>query len=134
MNEIFTEKLAYSKAFVFVMENYVEVLKAGFSELSLCIHNEMTVTYMVNNGEVVSACVYEMDTKKDQAWIYIAATARHRRGEGLYDHVYTEVENVCKAHGMKVLNSNIHTHNTSMIEHAIRHDRELLWFRSRKYL
>lgn len=134
MNEIFTEKLAYSKAFIFVMEHYVEVLKTGFSELSLCIHNEMNVTYMVKHGEVICACVYEMDTKKDQAWIYLAATAKHCRGEGHYDYVYNEVESVCKAHGMKVLNSNIHVHNNSMIEHALRHDRELLWFRSRKYL
>jgi hypothetical protein len=134
MNEIITEKLAYSKAFLFVMEHYLEVLKAGFSELSLCINNEMNVTYMINNGEVVSACVYDMDTNKGQAWIYIAATAKHRRGEGLYDYVYEEVENVCRANAIKVLNSNIHTHNTAMIEHAIRHERELLWFRSRKYL
>lgn len=134
MNEIITEKLAYSKAFIFVMEHFVKVLKAGHSELSLCINNEMNVTYLIEDDEVVSACVYELDTRKNQAWIYIAATAEQHRGCGYYDEVYKEVENVCKTNGMKVLNSNIHIENTAMIKNAFRNGRDMSWYRSRKYL
>jgi ribosomal protein S18 acetylase RimI-like enzyme len=134
MREIITEKLAYSKAFIFVMDNFVEILKKGHSELSLCISNEMTVTYMIDEDIVIGACVYDMDDRKRQAYIYTAAVDKFYRNEGVYNTIYKEVERVCRMSGMKVLNSNIHVNNTAMIEHALRNDRELLWFRTRKVL
>jgi ribosomal protein S18 acetylase RimI-like enzyme len=134
MREIITEQLAYSKAFIFVMDNFVEILKKGYSELSLCISNEMNVTYMIDEDIVMGACVYEMDDRKKQAYIYTAAVDKFYRNEGVYTIIYKEVERVCRMNGMKVLNSNIHVNNTAMIEHALRNDRELLWFRTRKVL
>jgi ribosomal protein S18 acetylase RimI-like enzyme len=134
MREIITEQLAYSKAFIFVMDNFVEILKKGYSELSLCINNEMNVTYMLDEDLVMGACVYEMDDRKKQAYIYTAAVDKFYRNEGVYTTIYKEVERVCRMNGMKVLNSNIHVNNDVMIEHALRNDRELLWFRTRKVL
>ena len=134
MREIITEQLAYSKAFIFVMDNFVEILKKEHSELSLCINNEMNVTYMLDGDIVMGACVYDMDDRKKQAYIYTAAVDKFYRNEGVYTEIYREVERVCRMNGMKVLNSNIHVNNTAMIEHALRNDRELLWFRSRKAL
>lgn len=134
MREIITEQLAYSRAFIFVMDNFVEILKKGYSELSLCINNEMTVTYMVEGDQVLGACVYDMDDRKKQAYIYTAAVDKFYRNEGVYDAIYLEVERVCRMNGMKVLNSNIHVDNVAMIAHAKKHDRELAWYRSRKVL
>jgi hypothetical protein len=134
MREIITEKLAYSRSFVFVMENFVEILKQGHSELSLCINNEMNVTYMIEEDQILGACVYEIDSKKNQAYIYTAAVNPLFRKQGIYTSIYLEVEKVCRSVGMKVLNSNIHVHNQPMIEHAIKHNRELAWLRSRKVL
>lgn len=134
MNVIITETFAYSDAFIFVMENYVEMFKRGHCELSLCIRNDMNVTYMKIGDEVVSACVYELDHTKKQAWIYVAATAKIHRNSGYYEQVYEAVEDECRNAGMKVLNSNIHVDNVAMIQHAMKNDRELMWYRSRKYL
>jgi hypothetical protein len=135
MIEIYTDdRLAYSKAFVFVMEQFVNTLKAGHSELSLCINNSMTVTYAVIDNTVVGACVYEMDTVKRQAWIYTAAVEKLHRGCGIYDNIYKEVENVCRQNHMVVLNSNVHIDNQAMIQSALKNNREMLWYRTRKYL
>lgn len=135
MREIFTDtRLAYSKAFIFVMENFVEILKQGHSELSLCINNSMMVTYAIDNGEVVGACVYEIDAVKRQAWIYTAGVAAAHRGQGIYDDIYSEVEHQCRNAGMLVLNSNIHVDNAGMIANAKKHGRLLSWYRTSKQL
>jgi GNAT superfamily N-acetyltransferase len=135
MIEIYTDtRLAYSKSFIFVMEQFVNTLKAGHSDLSLCINNSMNVTYAVADEEVVGACVYELDPIKRQAWIYTAAVSESHRGQGVYDKIYKEVERVCKENGMVVLNSNVHVDNRAMIQSALKNDREMLWYRTRKYL
>lgn len=135
MIEIITnERLAYSPAFVFVMENFVELLKKGYSEHSLCIDNSMMVTYAVTDMAVVGACVYELNRVKNQAWIYTAGVDEKYQGQGIYDKIYKEVEAVCKSEGMRVLNSNIHVDNTSMIMSAAKNDRELSYYRSTKLL
>ena len=89
---------------------------------------------MLDEDLVMGACVYEMDDRKKQAYIYTAAVDKFYRNEGVYTTIYKEVERVCRMNGMKVLNSNIHVNNDVMIEHALRNDRELLWFRTRKVL
>jgi len=135
MREIITEPtLSYSKAFIFVMDHFVKMLKAGHSDLSLCIKNSMTVTYAVENEQVIGACVYELDHSKRQGWIHTAAIDENFRGLGVYEEIYKEVEQVCKTSGMIVLGSNIHVDNEPMIHHAEKNNRELLWYKSRKYL
>lgn len=135
MREIITEStLSYSKAFIFVMDHFVKMLKAGHSELSICINNSMPVTYALENGEVVGACVYELDKGKRQAWIYSAAVDEQHRGKGIYNEIYSEVERVCKDAGMVVINSNVHIENVSMLKSADKNGREMLWYRTRKYL
>lgn len=135
MREIITEPtLSYSKAFIFVMEHFVKMLKAGHSELSICINNSMTVTYAMEDGQVIGACVYELDKSKRQAWIYSAAVDENHRGKGVYTDIYNEVERVSKAAGMVVINSNVHIDNAPMIKSADKNNREMLWYRTRKYL
>lgn len=135
MREIITEPtLSYSRAFVFVMEHFVNMLKSGHSELSICINNSMTVTYAVEDGKVIGACVYELDQSKRQAWIYSAAVDEEYRGLGVYNDIYQEVEQVSKQAGMVVLNSNVHIDNAAMVKNADKNGRELLWYRTRKYL
>lgn len=135
MREIITEPtLSYSKAFVFVMEHFVKMLKSGHSDLSLCINNSMTVTYAIEDNQVIGACVYELDHSKRQAWIHIAAVNESHRSNGIYDEIYQEVEQVCKNSGMVVLSSNVHVDNAPMIKSASKNNRELLWYKSRKYL
>jgi predicted GNAT family acetyltransferase len=135
MREIITEPtLSYSKAFIFVMEHFVKMLKAGHSELSICINNSMTVTYALEDGEVIGACVYELDQGKRQAWIYSAAVDENHRGQGVYTDIYKEVERVSKSAGMVVINSNVHIDNAAMVKSADKNGREMLWYRTRKYL
>ena len=135
MREIITEPtLSYSKAFIFVMEHFVKMLKAGHSELSICINNSMPVTYAIEENKVVGACVYELDHSKRQAWIYSAAVDEDYRAQGVYSEIYQEVERICKDAGMVVINSNVHIDNVAMIHNAGKNDREMLWYRTRKYL
>jgi len=135
MREIITENtLSYSKAFIFVMDHYVQMLKAGHSELSICIKNSMTVTYAIEDNVVIGACVYELDPTKRQAWIYSSAVDENCRGQGVYNEIYQEVENVCKRAGMVVIYSNVHVDNLAMLANANKNSREMLWYRTRKYL
>lgn len=135
MREITTEPtLSYSKAFVFVMDEFVKMLKQGYCESTICMNNSMKVSYAVENDEVIGACVYELDKNKRQAWIYFASVSEKNRGQKIYDEIYAEVEKNCKSEGMVVINSNIHIDNISMISSAKKNNRELLWYRSRKFI
>lgn len=135
MKQIITEpSLSYSKAFIFVMDQFVKMLKLGHCEKSLCINNTMTVTYAVDGDTVIGACVYELDVPKRQGYIYIAAVDEEYRGQGVYNEIYKEVESVCKQHGIVVLNSNVHVDNIAMIKSAEKNNRKLSWYRSSKQL
>jgi hypothetical protein len=135
MIEIITNtRLAYSPAFIFVMENFVKILKEDHSEHSLCIDNSMMVTYAVDQSVIVGACVYELNRVKNQAWIYTAGVKEEYQRKGIYDIIYKEVESVCKAEGMVALNSNIHVDNIGMIRSAAKNNRKLSYYRSTKLL
>lgn len=128
------DRLAYSEAFVFVMDNFVRILKAGHAEHSLCINNSMHVTYAVEDNTIIGACVYDMDMDKRQAIIYSAGVDPRYQGEGVYQEIYEEVERVCRAEGMKVLNSNIHVDNEAAIASARKNNRNVSYYRTSKKL
>ena len=135
MREIITDtRLAYSEAFIFVMDNFVKILKAGHSEHSLCINNNMHVTYAKENDSVIGACVYELDMNKCQAIIYSGGVDKAYQGTGVYQQIYEEVENVCRSNGIKVLNSNVHVENQAMLASAAKNGRKLEYIRTTKRL
>lgn len=135
MRQIITDDtLAYSEAFIFVMDNFVRILKAGHAEHSLCINNSMYVTYAKEGDKVIGACVYDMDMDKRQAIIYSAGVDKAYQNSGVYQEIYTEVEETCYRHGMRVLNSNIHIENQAMLASAVKNGRKLEYFRTTKRL
>lgn len=135
MIQIITDKtLAYSPAFVFVMDNFAKILKAGQCEHTICFGNGSHVTYAENDGEVIGACVYEFDDVKKQAYIYTAGVDIAWRNRGIYQQIYFEVESLAKEAGMKVINSSVHIENQAMLSSAVKNGRVLTHYRTTKVL
>lgn len=135
MRKIITdETLAYSKAFVFVMENFTRILKAGQCEHTICFGNGSRVTYMLDDDIVIGACVYEFDDVKKQAYIYTAGVDSIHRNKGIYQEIYNEVEKLARQNGMKVINSSVHIDNQAMLAAAVKNGRMLTHYRTTKVL
>lgn len=128
------ETLAYSKAFVFVMENFTRILKAGQCEHTICFGNGSSVTYMMEDDTVIGACVYEFDMVKKQAYIYTAGVEPVYRSRGVYQEIYDEVEKIARSKGMKVINSSVHIDNQAMLASAVKNGRMLTHYRTTKVL
>lgn len=131
---IMDERLAYSPAFVFVMEQFVDLLHKGHADQSLCMTNSMRVVYAKNASGVVGACVFDLDYSKGQAWIYMAAVDDDYRHQGIYQQIYSTVEDICISEGMRSIGSNVSVYNSPMIDFAIKNDREMRWFKTTKRL
>lgn len=94
----------------------------------------MHVTYARDDGVVIGACVYELDLDKGQAIIHSAGVEKAYQGKGVYQEIYTEVEEVCYRNGIKVLNSNVHIENQAMLASAVKNGRKLAYYRTTKRL
>lgn len=127
--------LAHSRAFKFVMREYVKHLEAGYADDELTISNSSNVTYAMLDGEVVGACVWSVDTQKRSAWIFFSAVHEDHRRKGIYTHIFQKVCNSARARGAVVISSGVHHQNEAMLEVLKKqHGREVKWYRVRKNL
>lgn len=133
--EIKTEKtVANSKAFVFLLEQYLAIVKAGHADMELSYSNSSTVTYALIDGEVVGACAWYIDQGKRAAWILFSAVAPDRRRQGIYSAIAAAVEKQAKTWGAVALYSGVHVTNDAMIAAAQGTGRKLGWYRAKKDL
>ena len=126
---------AHSKAFIFVMDHFVKLLKAGMAEQELCFHNAVQVAYVEDeDGDVIGAAIFDLDKTKRQAWIYLAAVAADHRSQGIYSAIYRKIEDIARNEGMKGLGSNVNVRNAPMLATAEKNGRQLIAYRVKKAL
>lgn len=127
--------VANSKAFVFLLEEYLALLKRGHGDNEFAYGNNAQCTYAVDdNGAVIGACAWFIDHNKRAAWILFSAVAAAHRRQGVYTAVRTEVERIAKTKGAAAIYSGVHVENEAMIAAARASGRQLGWYRAKKQL
>lgn len=134
--KIITEKtLGNSTPFVFVMDQWVKLLKSNLAGTTVCFSNSSRVTYaQSDSGQVIGAVVYNFDTAIRETWICLAAVDENYRGQGIYTQLFDAVCEESRAQGMKYVASNIHVNNASMLKSAEKQQRNLSYYRSKTAL
>lgn len=117
MKIVTEDTLAHSKAFVFVMEQFVQLLKEGLSDMETPFGNNFKVTYMIteDTGEVVSAIVWGNDLSRRISTLNFVCTAYEHRRKGYYTQLFNEVQRLMKSKGSTLLYYNVHTNNSQML-------------------
>jgi len=129
------QTFAHSKAFLFVMDHYVKLLKAGYGDNEISFSNHSLVSYALDKtGKVVSASVWSYDANRRAVSVLFSATLETERGKGLYRKVFAEVERNAKLKGAVVIFSGVHVDNGPMIKAAKQTGRNLSWYRVKKIL
>lgn len=128
--------LAHSKAFIFVLDEYVKLLKNGFGELELFFNNTSSVTYLLDEStdEVVSAIVWGVDLQRRVGTIHFSATSESHRNNGYYKRLLTNVESSMKNRGVVVFYSGVHVDNETMLQLTESTNRKKTFYRVKKYL
>lgn len=126
--------VANSKAFVFILEEFVKTVKAGFADHELAFGNSANITYALDGEQVIGACAWHIDTTKRAAWILFSAVAEERRQQGVYKRICKAVELKASLAGAVALYSGVHVKNDPMIAAAQSSGRELGWYRTKKVL
>ena len=134
INVITESTIAHSKAFVFALEHYLLLVKAGHADNELVYNNSAPVTYAVENNIVIGVSVWDFNPAKRAAWILFSAVAVEHRRKGVYTAIFKEVEKNVKRKGAVALYSSVHVTNNKMIEAARTNGRELGWYRTKKTL
>ena len=87
----YSKKLALSPAFVFVMEAFVELVKAGHTVHKMFFSNNSHIVYMEHEGKVIGALVYMIDEVKEGNILFSHVLPEYRR-QGIYKLMYADAE------------------------------------------
>lgn len=130
------ETLAHSRAFIFVLDHYVQLLKNGFGEPEFYFGNSSRVTYLYDpsTSDIISACVWSIDPTRRAGTIHFSATEQSRRKQGHYKKIFTEVQRMMINKGAVTLYSSVHLDNEPMIAAAESSGRKKSFYRTKKSL
>jgi GNAT superfamily N-acetyltransferase len=128
------DSLAHSKAFVFVLEEYLALVKAGHADYDLPFTNGSLVAYALLGDQVIGASVWSYDPPKRAAWVLFSAVAEEHRKQGIYKQLIHFVEQQAIRKGAAALYSGVHVTNDAMIAAAQASGRTLGWYRTKKPL
>lgn len=130
------ETLAHSRAFIFVLDHYVQLLKAGFGDLEFYFGNASRVTYIYDEStsEIITACVWSVDATRRTGTIHFSATEQSRRRQGHYKKIFNEVQRLMISKGAVSLYSSVHLDNQPMIAAAESSGRKQAFYRTKKSL
>ena len=136
MKVVTEDTLAHSRAFVFIIDQFAKLLKAGFGDTEFTFGNNNFVTYLYDetSKEVLSASVWSFDPTRRASTVHFSATAEEHRGKGYYKQVFAEVERRVKMKGAVALFSGVHVDNGKMVELAKQTGRQANWYRTKKVL
>jgi len=133
MKIIFEETLAHSKAFIFILDQWVKLLKAGQGDNELPFSNSSFVCYAIDDkGVMLGASVWIYDTSRRTANVLFSAVDEQHRRKGLYTLIIQEVERRAKLKGAINLYSGVHVSNQTMIATAAKVGRKAGWYRLKK--
>lgn len=128
------ETLAHSNAFIFVLEHWVELLKAGHGDTEFSFGNQSMVTYASDNNVVVGSIVWGYDPARRAATEILTAVAKSYRRQGIYTSMITEVMRRAKLKGAVNIFSGVAVTNLPMLEHVAKAERNPNWVRTKKSL
>lgn len=127
--------VANSKAFVFLLEEYLALVKRGFADNEFAYGNGSMCTYAVDDaGSVIGACAWFIDNGKRSAWILFAAVAEPHRRHGVYSALQAEVERIARAKGVAALYLGVHVDNDAMVATSKGAGYRQSWYRAKKEL
>lgn len=134
MHSIKTEEtLANSKAFVFALENFLELVKNGHADTELAFINSCKVTYAISEkNEILGCTVWGIIKQKSSAWIYFSATDKKHRKKGIHSEIIKEVEKQAKILKCKAVYAGIHVSNAPMNLAMKKNGYSQSWYRVKK--
>lgn len=130
------ETLAHSRAFIFVLDHYVQLLKVGFGDPEFYFGNASRVTYLydASTSEIITACVWSIDPTRRTGTIHFSATEPSRRRQGHYKKIFNEVQRLMINKGAVSLYSSVHLDNEPMIAAVESSGRKQAFYRTKKSL
>jgi len=126
--------LAGSKAIVFVLREYADMLDRGHAELEISFYNVSRVSYLLDDNLVIAACVWVYDPPKLMGWTYFTGVAEKHRGQGLYSRLSEGVEIEMKKLGATTSCSSMWVDNKTAIAAAEKHGKKVFAARTRKII
>jgi len=128
------DTLAHSKAFIFVMDQWVKLLKLGYGDTELAFGNQSLVTYALADDQktVLAAIVWSYDSGRRVAGELFSSVAEEHRRTGIYTKVIAEVERRAKLRGAVALYSGVHVNNVQMLTSVEKEGRRVDWYRVKK--
>lgn len=132
-NVVTANTLANSKAFVFVLNAYTELVNIGHADCELAFDNTNLVTYAEHEGKVIGSCVWMM-TLKRSVWILFSAVDKDWRRMGVYTAMLNQLDKEARQAGAVTILSGVHVNNVAMIAAAVKHGRAPKWIRMKKDL
>jgi len=133
MELCFSRKLAFSPAFVFVMEAYVELLRAKQTVHKMYFSNNSHVVYMIHDDKIIGATVYMVSDDREGNILFSHVLSEYRR-QGVYKKMYEEAERRLIEQGARVIISFTWHDNEAMLETYKATGRELTSIRVEKII
>lgn len=135
MRILYENTVANSKAFLFLLEEYLALLKRGHGDNEFAYGNGAQCTYAVDDNDVIiGASAWFIDHNKRAAWILFTAVAESSRRQGVYTAMRKEIERIAKSKGAAALYLGTHVTNDAMIAATKAAGKQLGWYRAKKSL
>lgn len=133
--KIVTESsVAHSKAFVFLLDQYLALLKAGHADHEFSFNNSSLVTYAIEDDIILGASAWVVDPLKRIAWILFIAVAEEHRRKGIYKVISSEIESQAKKRKAVALYSTVHVDNDAMLNSIESTKNQKQWYKTKKEL
>lgn len=127
------QSFAHSPAFLFMLEEFVKLVKTGYADNELNFTNSSFVDYALDDQQqVAGGCIWTYDPLKRSAWILFSAVRENMRKKGVYKSIIVNVERIAKQKGAIVIYSSVHVDNEAMIAAAKSSGRQPNWYRAKK--
>jgi RimJ/RimL family protein N-acetyltransferase len=109
--------LASSKAFIFVIEEFLALLKKGHAKPRLPFLDNTTVTYTWDDAteRVLGATTWSVDHERRDGLIGLSLVAEEFRGKGIYKQQMKEVNRRMHALGCITVHAFVHKDNLVML-------------------
>lgn len=129
------ETFAQSKPFLFVVSQWVDLLKAGHGDMEFSFGNQALVTYAHNiEQEILGAIVWNYDNTRRVANELFSVVDNAHRKKGIYTLILGEVTRRAKLKGAVAFYSGVALENDTMLSVMSKTERSPTWYRIKKSL
>jgi hypothetical protein len=127
--------LAHSKAFIFVFDEWVKLLKAGHGDNELTFGNAAKVCYAISDsGAIMGAAVWQYDATRRAVTVPFLGVSDAFRRQGVYTAIIDSVHKSGKALGAVIALSGTSVANNPVLANMSKTGRNMSWYRLKKEL